>query len=276
MIEVESLRCGYGNREVLSEVSLRVNSGEMVGLLGPNGSGKTTLFLALAGVIPIRSGSIRVAGSHITEQESLWIARKVASVPQTAQVAFPFKCLSLVLMGRYPHLDGWGGYSQYDMDVALKTMDEMRILHLARRSIKEVSGGEGQMVTIARALAQEAEILLLDEATSNLDVARKIQVFDLLSDKNRQDRTILCVMHDLNLAALYCRRLVFMKNGTIISDGKTEEVFNDTNLSKIYETEIRVSAHPTFGAPQAHFVPRSSWAASGESDCSRLCSCHTS
>ncbi len=276
MIEVESLRCGYGKCEVLNGVSLRVNSGEMVGILGPNGSGKTTLLLALAGVIPIGSGSIRVAGSDIMEQESLWIARRVASVPQSSQVTFPFKCLSVVLMGRYPHLDGWGGYSEHDLDLALKTMEEMRILHLARRSIREVSSGEGQMVTIARALAQNAEIVLLDEATSNLDVARKIQVFDLLTGKNRQGRTILCVMHDLNLAALYCKRLVFMKNGKIISDGKTKEVFNDTNLSQIYETEIRVSPHPVFGAPQAHFVPYGSLAACGNPDYRRHRSCESS
>lgn len=260
MIDVESLHCGYGTQEVLRGVSLAVQPGETVAVLGPNGSGKSTLFLALAGVIPIRSGSIRIAGHLISEQGALWIARKVASVPQNSQVAFPFKCLSLVLMGRYPHLDGWGGYSPRDMDVALKTMDEMRILHLARRSIKEVSGGEGQMVSIARALAQEAEILLLDEATSNLDVARKIQVFDLLTAETRQNRTVMCVMHDLNLAALYCKRLVFMKNGSIVSEGKTEEVFDARNLSEIYETEIRVSAHPLNGVPQAHFVPRGSFA----------------
>lgn len=268
MIEVESLHCGYGNQEVLIGVSLLVKPGETVGVLGPNGSGKSTLFLALAGVLPIRSGSIRISGHQISGRDPLWIARRVASVPQNSQVAFPFKCLSLVLMGRYPHLDGWGGYAQHDMDVALKTMDDMRIVHLAPRSIREVSGGEGQMVTIARALAQDAEILLLDEATSNLDVARKIQVFDLLTAQARQDRTIMCVMHDLNLAALYCERLVFMKNGKIVAEGKTEEVFDARNLSEIYETEIRVSKHPVNGAPQAHFVPRGSLAR-GVTDCTK-------
>jgi cobalamin transport system ATP-binding protein len=103
--------------------------------------------------------------------------------------------------------------------------------------------------------AQQTEILLLDEATSNLDVARKIQVFDLLAAKNLRGSTVLCVMHDLNLAALYCRRLIFLKNGRVAADGKTEDVFNDRNLSEIYETEIKVSRHPVTGSPQAHFVP---------------------
>lgn len=255
MIEVGSLHCGYGDDEVLKGVSLRVDSGEMTGVLGPNGSGKTTLLLALSGIIPIDSGSIRLAGYEIGERPARWIARRIASVPQRSEVSFPFKCLSLVLMGRYPHLDGWGGYSDRDMAAALGAMEQTGTSHLAHRPIKEVSGGESQMVVIARALAQEAEILLLDEATSNLDVARKIEVFDLLSERNRNGATLLCVMHDLNLAALYCRRLIFLKNGKVALDGPTEEIFNDENLSKIYDTEIRVSSHPVIGIPQAHFVP---------------------
>lgn len=111
------------------------------------------------------------------------------------------------------------------------------------------------MVAIARALAQQTEILLLDEATSNLDVTRKIQLFGLLKQKNRRGGTLLFVMHDLNLAALYCRRILFLKNGRILFDGNTEEVFNDKTLSEVYETEIRVSRHPVTGSPQAHFVP---------------------
>ncbi|MBI4963280.1 MAG: ABC transporter ATP-binding protein [Desulfomonile tiedjei] len=255
MIEVQALHCGYGSTEVLKGISLKVPAGEMAGLLGPNGSGKTTLLLALTGVLPIRSGSIRVEGVDISRQDSRWKARLMASVPQRSEFAFPFKCLSVVLMGRYPHLDSWGGYSPKDLEVAVSALEETKISHLAQRYIGEVSGGEAQMVMVARALAQETEILLLDEATSNLDVARKVQVFDLLAEKNRQGGTMLCVMHDLNLAALYCRRLIFLKSGRVAADGKTEDVFNDRNLSEIYETEIRVSRHPITGSPQAHFVP---------------------
>jgi iron complex transport system ATP-binding protein len=98
-------------------------------------------------------------------------------------------------------------------------------------------------------------VVLLDEATSSLDVARKIHMFDLLSRKNQEGTTLLCVMHDLNLAALYCRRLIFLKDGEIVLDGPTEETFNDRKLSEIYGTDIRVSRHPITGCPQAHFVP---------------------
>jgi iron complex transport system ATP-binding protein len=257
LIETSALRCGYGRKEVLKGISLRIQQGEMTGILGPNGSGKTTLLLALTGVIATRSGTVGVAGEDIQGRNPGWVARQIASVPQRAEISFGFKCLSLVLMGRYPYMQGWGDYSPHDMEAALTAMEETRTAHLAHRMINEVSGGEAQMVIIARALAQQTRILLLDEATSNLDVARKLEVFDLLSEKNRKGMTLVCVMHDLNLAALYCPRLIFLKDGQVALDGPTEEVFNDRNLSEIYETEIRVGAHPVTGTPQAHFVPRS-------------------
>jgi iron complex transport system ATP-binding protein len=263
LIDIESLCCGYGPIEVLNRVSLQVDAGEMVGILGPNGSGKTTMLLALSGVIPIRSGNICVAGSDIGLHDSRWKAQRMASVPQKSEVSFPFTCLSVVLMGRYPYLDGWGGYSAADVETAVKAMEETGTAHLAQRYLGEISGGEAQMVIIARALAQSTEILLLDEATSNLDVARKVEVFDLLSQKNQQGATLLCVMHDLNLAALYCKRLIFLKNGRLLVDGKTEDVFNDQTLSTVYETEIRVAGHPVTGSPQAHFVPCGSRAGCG-------------
>lgn len=255
MIEIESIHCGYGNHEVLNGIKLQFETGEMTGVLGPNGSGKSTLLLAMGGVLPISSGKIKMAGQDIHKTPARWRARHMASVPQKAGVSFPFKCLSVVLMGRYPYLRRWGDFSQRDLETALEVMEQTNTLPLAQRRIDGVSGGESQMVIIARALAQEADILLLDEATSSLDVARKIQVFDLLREKNRLGTTLICVMHDLNLAALYCRRLVFLKDGKVALDGPTEEIFNDHNLSEIYEADIRVSRHPITGAPQAHFVP---------------------
>ncbi len=141
------------------------------------------------------------------------------------------------------------------MNKALDAMEQTDTIQFAQRMITEVSGGEVQRVIIARALAQETGILLLDEATSSLDVAKKIQIFDLLKRKNTRGMTLLCAMHDLNLAALYCNRLIFLKDGRIVLDGPTHETFTDKNLSEIYETDVRVSRHPVTGSPQAHFVP---------------------
>ena len=257
MIKVESLHARYGELEVLKDVSFRVHSGEMIGILGPNGSGKSTLLLTISGLIPIHSGTISLDGKEIRSLQGKDRAKLVSSVPQEAKITFPFQCLTVVLMGRYPYLKGWGDYSKSDLKVATSVMQQTNTLYLAQRRIDQVSGGESQMICISRAFAQETDILLLDEATSNLDANRKIKVFDILKEKNKQGCTLLCVMHDLNLAALYCRRLIFLKEGSIVSDGPTEEVFNDVNLSKIYETAIKVSKHPVMQTPQAHFVPGS-------------------
>lgn len=255
MIKIHNIFAGYQNQEVLRGVSLEIYENEMIGILGPNGSGKTTLVMALTGVVPIRSGEITLDKKPIQAYPTKQMARKIACVPQKSEFSFDFSNLAIVLMGRYPYLDSWSGYSMEDREVALNAMIQTGILKLAHRSIKNVSGGEAQLVTIARAIAQGTQILILDEATSNLDASRKIQVFDLLTKKNHEGATVICVLHDLNLAALYCKRLIFLKNGKVVIDGKTEDVFKDNILSEIYETDIRVCQHPVTGTPQAHFVP---------------------
>ena len=201
LIDIASLTCAYGEQTVLRQVNLRLAAGEMVGLLGPNGSGKSTLLHALSGVLHPWDGKVSVAGQDVHRAGARWRARQMATVPQRITVAFPFSCLSVVLMGRYPFLAGWGDYSSQDLDLALTAMEETGTLHLADRLLPEVSGGEAQMVMIARALVQHSPIMLLDEATSALDAAHKIQIFDLLRRKNHQGATLLCIMHDLNLAA---------------------------------------------------------------------------
>ena len=256
MIRVQGLRCGYGANDVLRDVDLEIPSGGIVGVLGPNGSGKTTLLHALSGILAPREGRVWMEDRDLSATSTRWRARRLASVAQRPSVTFPFRCLSVVLMGRYPHLSRWGGYTAGDLDAAMGAMEQTGTLPLAERLITEVSGGEAQRVAIARALAQDPSILLLDEATSSLDVARKIQVFDLLVRKNReQGTTIVCAMHDLNLAALYCDRLIFLKDGGIALDGATHALFTRANLSAIYGTPVMVSQHPVTGDPQAHFVP---------------------
>ncbi len=263
MIEIINIFAGYQDQEVLKGISLKIIHNEMIGILGPNGSGKTTLIMALTGVVPIKSGQILLDGKPIRTYPTRQVAKRVACVPQKSEFSFDFSNLSIVLMGRYPYLDSWADYTRQDRELAEDAMRQTGIMKLAQKSVKQVSGGEAQLVTIARAIAQTTEILVLDEATSNLDAAKKIQVFDLLTKKNSEGATVICVLHDLNLAALYCRRLIFLKNGKVVIDGQTEDVFKDCILSEIYETDIRVSKHPVTGTPQAHFVPHCNAVGSG-------------
>lgn len=256
IIEISGLCAGYDGRAVLRDVDLTVGRGEFTGVLGPNGSGKTTLIRTLTGVLRPMSGRVRIAGADIAAQSPRERARQCATVAQKAPALSGVRALSLVLMGRYPYAAFLGGYGRADLERARQAMEDTGCLHLADRATDTLSGGELQRVVMAKALAQDTPLLLLDEAASNLDVARTVDMYDLLRDRNRAGLTILTVAHDLNLAALYCRRLVFLKNGSVAADGPTRDIFTAQTLSEIYETRLAVVPHPHNGAPQAHLVPR--------------------
>jgi iron complex transport system ATP-binding protein len=255
-IRLHALDLGYEGRPVLSGVSFDVAPGEFVGILGPNGSGKSTLLRAVAGLLPPQQGDILVQGEHIGRMDSRRRARLLAVVPQSTEVRFPFTCLEVVLMGRYPYRRRFGALSPDDLGLALEAMAHTTTAHLQERPINEVSGGEGQRVIVARALAQAPEILLLDEATSSLDVRKKLEIFEVLLELNRrQGLTVLCAMHDLNLAALYCRRLIFLKDGRVVKDGPTDTVFTPEVLAQVYDTPMEVARHPVHGRPYAVMLP---------------------
>jgi len=256
MVEIRDLSAGYTGQPVLRGISLTIREGEFTGILGPNGSGKTTLIRTLSGVLPCTSGSIRIAGQDIRTLTAKVRARHCATVAQKNPGLSGVRALSLVLMGRYPYVSFLGGYSRQDHQRAEEAMADTSCLHLGQRNTEALSGGELQRVITAKALAQDTRLLLLDEAASNLDVARTMDLYELLRTKNAAGLTVLTVAHDLNLAALYCQRLVFLKNGSVVADGLTRDIFTAQNLSEIYETPLAVAPHPVTGAPQAYLVPR--------------------
>jgi len=258
VIRVEALDLGYEDRPVLTGLNFQVNRGEFVGILGPNGSGKSTLLHALSGLLPPKRGRIIIKSEALGSLASRLRAQMLAVVPQSTDVRFPFSCLEIVLMGRYPHRRRLGTLTDVDLVWALKSMRRTTTTHLKERTITEVSGGECQRVVIARALAQAPEILLLDEATSNLDVRRKLEIFEILRYLNEtRGLTVLCAMHDLNLAALYCRRLMFIKEHRIAVDGPTDQVFTPAILTQVYETPMEVVWHPAHQRPYAVMLPLS-------------------
>jgi iron complex transport system ATP-binding protein len=229
-----------------------------VGILGPNGSGKSTLLHALSGLLRPLNGKIIIKSEALGGLPSRLRAQILAVVPQSTDVRFPFSCLEIVLMGRYPHRRRLGTLTDTDLVRALKSMHRTTTVHLKERQINEVSGGECQRVVIARALAQAPEILLLDEATSSLDVRKKLEIFEVLKFLNEtRILTVLCAMHDLNLAALYCRRLMFIKEGKIVVDGPTDQVFSPEILAEVYETAMEVVWHPVHQRPYAVMLPLS-------------------
>lgn len=254
-MRLTALRAGYGGGDVLRGIDLHVAPGEMVGLLGPNGAGKTTLLLAATGVLAPTAGTVRLAGRDAAAIAPRERARLVAVVPQRAENAGELTVAALVRMGRYPYLPFLGGYGEADKAAAQEAMEAVGVAHLAERRLHELSGGEFQRVLAARALAQDARALVLDEASASLDMARKMELYALLAARNAAGVTVVAALHDLNLAALFCKRLVFLKDGRIAADGHVADVFTSQTLSRIYDTDILVIAHPQNGRPQALAVP---------------------
>ncbi|MGX7947745.1 ABC transporter ATP-binding protein [Oleidesulfovibrio alaskensis] len=267
MIRLRNATLGHGTTPVLHNISLHIRQGEMTGLLGPNGSGKTTLLLTLSGVLPPVSGEVLLrTASAASEKDAVQFtpaaglcartrAKKMASVPQRPDSVPDMPVRSVVLMGRYPYISFLGGYSAADNEAAENAMRQTATSQFASRPACRLSGGEFQRVLIARALAQAAPCLLLDEATSGLDIARKVEIYDMLRRRHAQGLTVVAAIHDLNLAALYCDRLIFLKDGAVALDGPTRDVFTEANLCRIYETSVRVFRHPDCGLPQALFMP---------------------
>lgn len=255
-LEVRDLWAGYGGRPVLRGVTFDCAAGEFLGILGPNACGKSTLVRVLTGVVRASRGDARVAGLPVAEATPRELARAAAVVPQSTEVPFPFTGYEVVAMGRYPRLGRFTGLGDEDRRAVRAALEATDTLALAPRLVTQLSGGERQRLMLARALAQEAPLLLLDEATAAMDVHRKVDTFDLLAARNRAGTTVVAVMHDLNLAALYCRRLLLLKAGRVVAHGPTGEVFTRAALEEVYGTPLDVATHPATGRPYAVFLPR--------------------
>jgi iron complex transport system ATP-binding protein len=256
VIRVESLRCGYPEQPVLKGISFCVQAGEFIGILGPNGSGKTTLLMALTGIIPIAAGEIEILGTSIDSLRPLARARRTALVTQESEVRFPFSCREVVLMGRYPHQKGWQMDSPEDSAVVQRSLEITDTESLADRLITAISGGEKQRVLMAKALAQATPVLLLDEAVSAMDIHRKLQIFRVLRQLNEERAlTVLSVLHDVNLAALFCHRLILINEGRVVADGPTECVLTSETLEAVYRTRVVVREIEGTGKRQVVFLP---------------------
>jgi iron complex transport system ATP-binding protein len=242
-----------GGREILRGVDFSVEPGEVVGLLGRNGAGKTSLLRAVARSVELDSGWIALDGRPIQDYSRRELARRLAVVPQDLHVPFPFLAGEVVLMGRAPHQGLFGFESRTDVARAREAMQRMGIADLADRSIFQLSGGERQLVLIARALAQEPELLLLDEPTAFLDLRHRIDVLRAVRQLAREGRGALVVSHDLALAARICDRLVVLGSGVVVAEGRPHDVLTPDLLSRAFGMRADVLTAPD-GSPVV--VPR--------------------
>lgn len=255
LLEARGLRCEYRGVAALQDAGLSLRPGEMLGLLGPNGSGKSTLVKALSGVLPPVAGEIFLDGRALTGHSPRERARLLACAPQRAEAPDGMSIEDIVMLGRYAHLGFWHGPGDRDRVAVQRALADTDLEHLALRRAGEVSGGELQRAFIARALAQEPRALLLDEPATGLDPAHAVAACDVLAARSARGVAVLMASHDLNMASLYCSRLVFLAKGRIVAQGPTRKVFCKDVLEKVYETPVIITKHPATGAPQALLAP---------------------
>ncbi|MBE2221316.1 MAG: heme ABC transporter ATP-binding protein [Anaerolineae bacterium] len=252
MLQIQNLSVAYGNHVALQDVSLAVAPGEMLAVIGPNGAGKSTMVRAISGIQPIRSGGVLIGEQllPVHELSAAERARLLAVVPQARELPGAFTVYETVLLGRTAYL-GWMGKSQkQDRDLVAWALARTNLSGLAQRRVAELSGGEQQRVLLARALVQSAPVLLLDEPTTNLDLQHQSGLLNLVRELAVEKQlAVLVVLHDLNLAGLYCDRVALVVNGRLQAIGSPQDVLTSQNLTDTFHVPIEVIRHPAYGTP---------------------------
>lgn len=250
-IQVNCVHFRYGATTVLQEIDLSLEQGEFTCIIGPNGSGKSTLLKNLAALLTPGKGEIILDGKELRRWARKEIALRLATVSQGRGAGFNFVVEDVVAMGRYPYIDRFSPMREADRRAVNRAMHLTGCYHLRERELFALSGGEQQRVILARALAQETPYLLLDEPTSFLDLGYQVELLELLQSLNTRERvTIVAVMHDLNLASRYCRKLIMLYRGKIYACGTPKEVLTRENILEVYRTEVLIEPHPLGGSPQ--------------------------
>lgn len=234
MLAVRDLSCAYDSHRVLSGVSFDVREGHLCGLFGPNGCGKTTLFKCCLGLLNCEAGTLAIDGVDARTLDPRERAHLVAYVPQEHRPPFPFLVRDVVLMGRTPHL-GWLGRSrQRDRQAVIESLERVGVSDLAMTPYHELSGGQRQLVLVARAVAQQTPLVLLDEPTSGLDFSNQIRIWTLLHDLARRGTTVFACSHDPNHVSWFCDRVVVMNRSGRVIEGSTQDVMTEMVLNDIY------------------------------------------
>lgn len=255
ILKIENIHCGYGDKEILKDVSFSVEPNEFVGVIGPNGAGKTTCFRAISGILDAKKGNILYNGQSISKIKAQNFAREVAVIPQSLEIPFSFTVEDFVGLGRFPHIGRFGTMNQADKDIVQEALSLTESLHLKDRDISQLSGGERQRVIIAQAFAQKPNLMLLDEPIAHLDIAHQVHLLDLLKKLNKETGlTVVIVLHDLNLAANYCDRLIMLSEGKVYKDGPVDEVMTYQNVEAVFKTPVLVETNPITKKPYMFLI----------------------
>lgn len=256
-LTTRKLTLAYSGNTIIQGLDLAIPQGQITTLVGPNGCGKSTLLRGMARLLKPKGGMVYLEGDAIAHLPTKELAKRLGILPQSPTAPEGLTVRELVAQGRYPH-QNW--LQQWSQDDELKIEDAIATTHLcefANRPLDTLSGGQRQRAWIAMALAQDTEILLLDEPTTYLDLAHQLEVLDLLYDLNQKGgRTIVMVLHDLNLACRYANHMVAMRDGRVHAQGKPTEVMTVTTMQQVFGLESRIVPDPVTGTPMC--VPMSS------------------
>ena len=242
IINIEKLNYSYGKKEVLKELSLNIDENKLTGIIGPNGCGKSTLAKNIIKYINGKFESFKIMDIDIRKLNHKKIAQLISYIPQKSTIIPNISVFDYVLLGRFPLLkNSWDNYSEKDYEIVENNINLLNIKELKDRNVETLSGGELQKALLARALAQEAKILLLDEPTSALDLNNAVEFMKILKNISiKKEISVIIIIHDLNLASLFCDSLIILKDGKFIEKGSPKEVINEKNIKSIYNLDCKV------------------------------------
>ncbi|MCR5176663.1 MAG: ABC transporter ATP-binding protein [Anaerovibrio sp.] len=238
MLEAKNLNVGYGSRLIVKNINLSVASSDIISIIGPNGSGKSTLLRALARLLPVASGEIRLSGEDINKKNEKEIAKLMAFMPQSTDFPGDITVRELVSLGRMPYRGFLDEFGERDFQAINRALELTNMTIYQHRSVLALSGGERQRARLALALAQEPQLLMLDEPTTYLDIRHQLELMMLIHQLHDDlGLTVIMVLHDLNHAARFSNRIVAIKDGAILADGNVNRVFSEDNIKTLYGVE---------------------------------------
>jgi len=237
---IRNASCGYGTKNVIKDISVSIKSGEILCVLGPNGVGKTTLFKTILGFLKLQSGEILLDNENIRIWSKKRLAKAISYVPQAHTPPFPFSVFDVVLMGRAVHLDMFASPSKKDKEIAEQAIDTLKISYLKDSIYTEISGGERQMVLIARSLAQQAKIMVMDEPTSNLDFGNQIRVLQQINNLASKGFGIIMTSHFPEHAFLCSSKVALMQRNNNFIVGSVDEVVTEEHLKTAYGINVKI------------------------------------
>ena len=239
-ININDLCFSRNGRNILKDLSFSISDGEFLGVIGPNGAGKTTLIKLVLGLLKPDSGEIYIEDKIIAEYTSKELYQKIAFVPQENNLDFPMTVLETVLLGRIPHLNRFQLENEEDYVIARRALKDADIEDFSERYANQLSAGEKQLVSIAKALAQETKFIFLDEPTSSLDVAHTIQIMEILKGLTKNGKTIISVIHDLNIASRYCDKVLVLDSGVTKGFGEVKDVFTEEIIQESFSVNVNI------------------------------------